>query len=107
MSKKKVEKEYKKLEELISEVEKLKITIEEKEKIINALLDIQTDYNRLSSSIKMKEQVAEMEKQLILNGYIKKDNDVNYLYNRLTNIESSKSWKLYQKLKKVKQKIIK
>ena len=107
MAKKKNEEKYMKFYEVMNIVENLKISGEDKEKIARVLLDIQTDFNRLKNSARMKEQVMDIEKQLILNGYIKKDNDANYLYNRLMNIEASKSWKLYQKVKRIKQKIIK
>ena len=101
------EEKYMKFYELMLEIDNLKISEEEKEKLARMLSDIQIDYERLKKSSQMKEEVNQIEKNLILNGYIKKDTDANYLYNRLMNIENSKAWKIYQKMKRIKQKIVK
>ena len=107
MAKKNQEEKYMKFYELMLEIDNLKISEEEKENLARMLSDIQIDYERLKKSSQMKEEVYQIEKELILNGYIKKDTDANYLYNRLMNIENSKAWKIYQKMKKIKQKIVK
>ena len=99
--------EENKFEQLISEINNLKIDTAKKEDIIRSINDIEIDYNRLKKSTDMQIDVLEIEKRLLLENYVKKDNDVNYLYDRLMKIEHSKSWKIYQFFKRAKNKVVK
>lgn len=92
---------YMRFYEVISYVEELELRDIAKEKIARKLQEIETDYYRLKKSTDMKIDVLEKEKEILLNNYIKKDNDVNYLYSILKNLNNSKFYRFFKKIKKV------
>ena len=95
-----------KYEELLDKINNLNISNDEKENLKSIINDLNIDYNRLKKSTDMQIHVLEKEKELLLNNFIKKDNDANYLYGELEKIRNSKSWKLAEKLQKIKHKVV-
>ena len=68
---------------LIESISKLKISDEEKEGLMALVSDIKSDLERTQKSKNMQIDVLGKEKEILLQNYIKKDNDANYLYKEL------------------------
>ena len=95
-----------KFEELVSKINELKLADEQKEIIIRYINDLEIDFNRLKKSTDMQIEELNIEKEILLDNYIKKDKDADYLYNKIQEIEKSKIWKLSQKISNVKNRVI-
>lgn len=92
---------YMKFYYVLHEIENTSLSDDEKESIARKLQEIESDYDRLKKSTDMKIDVLEKEKNILLDNYIRKDNDVNYLYNIIQKLNSSKIYRFYKKIRKV------
>jgi len=88
---------------LNEEIFNLNIDSDKKSIIQDKIKNIEIKYNRLKKSSNM--QIAELnqEKEILLNNFIKKDNDTNYLYNE--NIKLQKELERKKASEKILEKI--
>ena len=95
-----------KFEELVSKINELKLSDEQKDTIIRTISDIEIDFNRLKKSTDMQIEELNIEKEILINNFIRKDDEVNTLNKKLQEYESSLIFRLNRKTKKVKNKVV-
>lgn len=99
-------KEYeKKVKELEDKVLSLKLKKEEQEALLALIADIRQNQTRVTNMFLLNKEVYEKEKEILLNHFIEKDNELNEVYYNLTGFQASIFYKMYIVLKKCYHKI--
>jgi hypothetical protein len=85
-----------------SKINSMSISDDEKQIILSIVDDLKQEYERVVNYFEMQVDVGEKEKEILLKNFMLKDADTDYLYNILQNYERSIYYKLYKKIKGIK-----
>ena len=89
----------------IKKIKDLKLDKEIEKEILKMFQELEYQYKRLEKYTKLNMDVYEEQKKILLNNFIKKDADTNYLYNELTHYQKTLMYKFYDFLRKIYRKV--
>ena len=88
--------------ELYKKVDSLKIDRENQETLKRDIHNLEKEFERMRNYINLNTEVYEKEKDILLNHFIQKDDEVNRIYRELEKYKNNKLFKLYRRLFKRK-----
>lgn len=95
-------KEYEKtIEKLEETIEKSNLKEEDKKELQNLVEEIEDKFNRYDSYIAFNFDVYEKEKEILLNHFIEKDDEVNQVYRELNGFKRTIFYKSYAFARKI------
>lgn len=78
-------------------IESMKLSENNKKEILKIMSSLKYEHNRSNNYYQLNIETLEEEKKILLNNFIKKDKDANYLYDRIQKYENTYFYKIYKR----------